>query len=139
MTESRYRATIVSHAISETKAGDPQAVITLSYDSDGPKSITWYGSFKEKALPHTLKALLVCGLQGNNPSGALEIGKEVYITIGDEAGSDGKMRTKVKWINPVGGFRKVMPQDLAKSKLSALEGAVMSARASLNINEEIPF
>lgn len=137
-----YVAKIVSQAISETKAGDPQAVVTFSFDDNGPKTISWYGSFKEgKAAEITIKALLACGLKGNNPAGPLEIGKEVSIVIEEEEGQDGKIRARVRWVNSLGAVRNVIPPDAAKAKLAALEGAVMAARAKNGSSDpdEIPF
>lgn len=139
MKPGTYKAKVTSHAISETSKGDPQATITFSAEGGG--SITWYGSFSEKATPHTVKALLVCGLKGQNPAGPLEIGKEVSIVVEDDVSQDGKTRSKVRWVNALGAVRNVIPQDMAKAKLAALEGAVIAARADLNIHEddEIPF
>jgi hypothetical protein len=141
-----YKATILSHAISETKGGNPQAAVTFSLTDKNqkPHTMTWFGSFKEgKALDITLKALITCGLKGNNPSGHLEIGKEVSIVIEHEDDMDGKTHAKVKWINQLGEIRNVIPQDLAKNKLAHLEGAVMLARSKGNgkasDSDEIPF
>jgi hypothetical protein len=149
-----YAAKVISHAISETKAGDPQAAVTFSFNDGGPKTMTWFGSFKEgKARDITIKALLACGLKGNNPAGPLEIGKEVSIVIEDEEGQDGKTRSKIRWVNALGAVRNVIPQDMAKAKLSDLEGAVMAARQGANgggnsdfgsfgsgsFDDEIPF
>lgn len=143
-----YKATVLTHAISETKDGLPQAAVTFSFDADGPKTLTWYGSFKEKSIKFTVKALIACGLKGNNPSGQLEIGKEVSIVINDEVGRDGKIRSRVQWVNSIGGIRNVIPQEQAKVRLATLEGAVMAARndlgssadshADLAGDEEIP-
>jgi len=137
-----YKATLLNHAISETSKGDPQAVITFAFEAEGGQhTLTWYGSFSEKALPHTLKSLLTCGLQGNNPAGPLEIGKEVSIVVAVEKDDKNVEKNKVKWVNPLNSIRNVIPQDMAKSKLSALEGAVMAARQKLNLTDdsEIPF
>ncbi len=138
-----YKAKLVSHAISETKNGDPQAAITFSFDDgSGQKQMTYFGSFKDGAAKHTLKALLVCGLKGNNPAGALEVGREVNIVIDEEEGQDGKVRSKIRWVNALGGIRNVIGSDVAKAKLSALEGAVMAARHDLGIaddDDSIPF
>lgn len=132
-----YKAKVVSHGISETSKGDPQAYITFSYEDDGTNhSITWYGSFSEKAVPFTVKTLLICGLKGNNPAGELEINKEVSITIENEVGQDGKERTKVKWVNALNAVRNVIPNDLAKAKLSQLEGAVMLAKQKLGLSDD---
>lgn len=139
----QYVAKIISHGISETKNGAPQATIQFGFDVEGhQRRLTWYGSFKEgKAREITLKTLLECGLKGNNPAGDLEIGKEMYITVDDETGEDGKVRTKVKWVNSLGGVKNLLDTDLAKAKLGDLEGAIMKARQDLKIAEpdEIPF
>lgn len=143
VTPGTYKATILSHAISETKGGHPQAAVTFSFDAGGkPTTMTWYGSFKEgKAQEITIKALLACGLKGNNPAGPLDIGKEVSIVIEDEKGEDGKTRSKIRWVNALGGVKNVIPQDLAQSKLEALQGAVMAARQEHNVpdSDDIPF
>lgn len=134
-----YLAKVASHSITENK-GKPQVAVTFSVKAnDKEQKITWYGHFTEKSTPYTIKNLLTCGLQGNNPAGPLTIGKEVELVIDDELGEDQKMRTKVKYINEIGITRNAVPQDLAIAKLASLEGAVMAARQKLNINEEIPF
>lgn len=137
-----YIATILSHAIGETRKGDPQAVVTFAFEASGPQKITYYGSFSEKAMQYTIKNLITCGLKGNNPAGDLEIGKQVEIVIDIEADENGKDRNKVKFINRIGETRNAIPQDLAKAKLAALEGAVMAARQSMPAakdSDEIPF
>lgn len=137
VTPGTYTAKIVSHAITEAKSGNPQAAVTFSFEADHKtQSMIWYGSFSEKAVPFTLKALLACGLKGNNPAGPLEIGKEVSIVIEDEVGQDNKTRSKIRWVNAPGAVRNVIPPDMAKAKLSALEGAVMAARQSLGKPED---
>lgn len=138
-----YIAKVVSHAISETKGGDPQAAITFSFTEAGKiqHSLTYFGSFKEKARPFTIKALLACGLKGNNPAGPLEIGKEVSIVVENEEGQDGKIRAKIRWVNQLGGVKNVINPDAALAKLAALEGAVFAARSESQIHDSdsIPF
>lgn len=144
VNEGIYLATVQSHTIGETKKGDPQAVVTFNFKTEaGPQLINWYGYFTEKTTETTVKALVVCGLKGNNPAGELEIGKEVQIVIENEADDEGIKRSKVRWVNQVGGGVKQMAPDLAKAKLSALEGAVLAARSKMKASaadtEEIPF
>lgn len=138
-----YKATVLNKAISETKDGSPQAAVTFSFEAGGSShTMTWYGSFKEKALPHTIKALLVCGLKGNNPANEVEIGKEVMVVVEEEIDEQtGKPRNKIRWVNALNAIRNVIPQDLAASKLAMLEGAVMSQRQKLGItsDDEFPF
>ncbi len=143
ITPGTYKATLVKHEIRETKDGLPQVAITFSFEADGKSNtMTWFGSFKEKAQPITIKTLLTCGLKGNNPAGPLDIGREVELVIDDEKGQDGKTRTKIRWVNSLGGVKSAIPQDMAHAKLADLEGAIMAARANLgNVDPDdvIPF
>jgi hypothetical protein len=124
----KYMATLESHSITENKKGDPQVAAVFSFrNAAGPQKITWFGGFSEAGRQYTIKNLITLGLKGNNPAGNLEIGKQVEIVIDNET-FEGKTRAKVKFINGPGAARNVIPQDLAKAKLSALEGAVMAAR-----------
>lgn len=137
-----YSATVASHAISETKSGAPQAVVTFNVKTDsGLQKLSWYGSFSEKAIAITAKALLACGLKGNNPAGDLEIGKEVSLVIENEINQEGKEITKVKWVNKPGAIKNVISPEIARMKLSSLEGAIMQARAENNNPDDdvIPF
>lgn len=135
-----YLATVASHKITETKAGNPQVEITFEVETGAlPQKITYFGSFSEKAQPYTIKNLLTCGLTGDKVWGPLEIGKKVALVIDDEADDKGKVRTKVKYINSLTSTRPELSQDLARAKLDSLTGAVMAARLKLNVSEELPF
>lgn len=140
-----YPAKVESHAITETKNGDPQAVVTFAFKvGSAIRKITWYGSFKEKAQPHTIKGIIACGLKGNNPAGALEIGKDVSLVIEVEANDKGQEINKVRWVNSPSEPRNVIDPKAALAKLSALEGAVMAARQNnksgpSDDHDDIPF
>lgn len=137
VSEGTYSAKVESHAITETKAGDPQAAVTFSFTADkAVRKITWYGSFKEKALPFTIKSLIACGLKGNNPGGPLEIGKEVSLVVEIDKDDRGREMNKVRWVNRPGGARNVIEPAMALAKLSALEGAVLKARQDAGAAEE---
>lgn len=142
MAKGTYTATVIDHAISEARSGNLQAVVTFGFEVAGAQhTLRWYGSFSEKALKHTAKALLACGLRGNNPAGPLEIGKKVSIVVDIEKDEQGRETNKVRWVNPVSSIRNVVNADLAIAKLSQLEGAIAAARQDLNFSEtdEIPF
>jgi hypothetical protein len=137
-----YIATIASHGITETKAGNPQVAVVFTFaDANGPQKITYYGHFTEKAAQYTIKNLITCGLKGNNPAGDLEIGKQIEIVIDSETDENGRERAKVKYINEPGAVRNILDQNLAKAKLASLEGAVMAARlgSKTKDSDEIPF
>jgi len=129
INSGRYTAGIISHTIGETKAGDPQAVITFAFlTGDGPKELTWYGSFKEAAVKYTLQSLVVCGLEGNHPSGKLDIGREVSIVVEVDQDQNGNDRNVIRWVNKLGGNVKEMNPAEAKSKLDQYTGAIMALK-----------
>lgn len=124
----RYKAKLVEHAITSTQAGEPQATVRFEFETeDGPRQLIWFGSFKEKAQEHTIKALLVCGLKENNPAGPLEIGKEVMITVDVDVDQQGKGRNVIRWINKL-GISNALDKNEAKAKLDKFSGAVMSLK-----------
>lgn len=130
----RYAAKVVAHAITETKAKDPQASVRLGFETaEGPRELVWFGSFKEGALPHTIKALIACGLKGNNPGDDLTIGQEVSIVVDIDQDQEGKDKNVVRWINAPMGFKKVIEPMTAKAKLEAYSGAVMAAKQEMGI------
>lgn len=135
----RYKAVIVEHGITETKNRDPQAAIRFGFETtEGYRELIWFGSFKERALEHTLKALVVCGLQGNNPAGPLEIGKEVSITVEIDLDQHEKERNVVRWVNKLGGVGTKVDSAVASSKLEQYAGAIMALRQKSGNSEDKP-
>lgn len=128
----RYSATVKEHGITETKAGLPQVAVRFEIPyEDGIRELTWFGSFKEKALPITIKALLACGLKGSNPADDLTIGQEVSLVIDIDTDEEtNKERNIIKWVNAPGGLGKVLDAAEARAKLERFSGAVMAAKQS---------
>lgn len=150
VTAGKYIARVLNYGIGNTKAGDPQAIVQFQFkDNDGDQhSLTWFGSFKEKALPYTLDALLYCGMKGNDPAelaqgidgGALDLNQEVQIVVEEQTDDKGRVVPKISWVNRLGGnaFKNAITFDQAKSKLAAmnLKGAVMARRAETGLTGE---
>lgn len=133
----RYTAKVVEHGITETKNGDPQAAIRFSFEAEGKqRELVWFGSFKEKAAEFTLQALVNCGLQGNNPAGPLEIGKEVSIVVDVDQDQKGNDRNVVQWVNKLGGIGKKIDDSAAASKLERFSGAIMAIKQREGIGPE---
>lgn len=144
-----YEASILDYGIGETKAGYPQVMIRFGFtDKDGHlHEMNWYGSLKEgKAQEITCKALLACGMKGNDlnaltdgvPSNTLDCSTNVRITIEEEPKEDGTgSRMKIRWINPLGGLTKKLTKSEANVKLGALnlKGVMMAARAETGIQD----
>lgn len=141
-----YEASILDYGISLTQAGKPQVVIRFGLtDKNGDlHELNWYGSLNEgKAQEITCKALLACGMKGNDlniladgiPSGVLDTSTHVKVTVAHEEQEDGTTRARIKWINPLGGLTKKLTKSEASVKLGALNlrGAMMTARTETGI------
>jgi hypothetical protein len=140
----RYTAYVKDHAITETKDGNPQATVVFEFEVDGSKrELTWFGSFKEKAVEHTIKGLIVCGLSGANPAGPLEIGREVSIVVATDKDLNGNERSVIRWVNRPGGIMKPMDHGEASTKLERFAGLVMATKQTLgekeNDADKVPF
>jgi hypothetical protein len=144
----KYQARLKDYWIGKTSAGLPQAELLFEFDVDDElKELIWFGSFKEKAKPHTIKALLHCGLKGNDLSTladgleghALELGKEVMITVAKETDDKGNPRLRISWVNPLGGgnFRDRMSRGEVIKSLSLLKGEVLAIRRETGIQEDL--
>jgi hypothetical protein len=145
-----YQAKIVDYGIGHTKAGDPQVMILFEFNgAEGQRhEMTWLGTLKEgKGQEITLKALLTCGMRGNDidaladgvVSNILDVNSPVNITLQLEPNQEGKQVLRVKWINAVGGkvFRDKLSRNEAKIKMGALnlKGAMAAVRAETGIKD----
>jgi hypothetical protein len=133
--EGTYTGKVVDHAITETKDGNPQAYIRFEFEADGTtRELPWYGSFKEKALEHTIKALVVCGLEGSNPAGPLSIGKEVSIVVKIDKDNNGNDRNVIRWVNRLGGVNPVDPVK-ARSSLEKYSALVIATKQNMGVKD----
>ena len=139
-----YTARIVDYGICATKAGAPQARVTLEFMEDGQKrQLTWFSGFGDKQIKHTLKALVICGLNcaieeladGLDCNG-LDLTKDVAIIVEHDT-YEGKVSAKVCWINAPAGdkFGKLMDKGSVKAKLGALnlKGELAAIRNELGV------
>lgn len=102
------------------------------------REIVWQGWLTEKAAERTAKTLdEAFGREWDIPTlnagKAPWVGKQCRITIEAEEGEDGKVRLKVKWLNPISA-----PQPLAADRLATLNDRIVAARATTT-DEEISF
>lgn len=98
---------------------DQVAVELVALDPDyAGESITWFGSFAEKAFDITISSLRNAGWQGDDLGDLSSVadGQEcVAVLVEDEY--EGKLSLKVRWINAAGGVavKKPMSDDQARS------------------------
>src|SRR3990167_7293401 len=139
MTPGKYLAKIINYGVSESSTGKLRVEIQFGFkDNEGAEQkLFWHGYFTEKSLPITAKALVVCGLSGNDhdalaagpSSGLLNMEAPVQIEVVNEE-FEGKTRSKIAWVNSPGGAKFMEPK-MAVQKLKGLGlgAAVAAARA----------
>lgn len=151
-----YPAKLIDWAITETKAGDPQVACMFSYVQDGkPLTLTWYGSFKEKAVQRTLDTIKMLGLKGTDLSiladgcqgKGLDLSKSVEIVVEVNADMLGRQRAQIKWVNdPTRSAQTIRKVDREKAKsllevhslkLSGMVGVSVTPKAAIPLVE--PF
>ncbi len=134
----KYPAKILDYCVGESQNGDPLVGVTFGIMRDGVQQvINWSGSFRsEKSREISMQALAVMGLKDPMRMDELALGKsskllntekEVQLTVEEEAFTkDGKTHqvSKVKFVNPMGGFATAMTQEkfaqfLAKNGVKA--------------------
>ena len=126
----KYVAKVKEHAITEAKSGNMQIEITFEIQDEPNlgQTIRAWMSLSDKAAPYTIKNMVTMGLKGDDLTGPLDKEKPVEIVVQDKLGLDGKPRTEVRFVNPIGQIRNAVPQDLAKAKLAGLSGLVAKIR-----------
>lgn len=131
MDNGTYRARAVGASLGETAAGNEQAGIEFELlDFEGQR-LVYYGSFTEKATEHTIRALRTAGWTGVDLSDLSGVGgpdaPEVSLVVENEE-YEGKVRTKVKWVNAAGGatFKKALAPDKAKAFAAKMKGQLLA-------------
>lgn len=158
ISPGRYIARASDWRFTVSSTGSEQ--LAVSFQLEAGDTLTWWGSFSDKALPHTMKALRAMGWRGtdlaelDNHGGGLD-GQQVELVV-EESEYQGRVSPKVRWVNSLGGISTAKGVDAGgmrafsarmRSKIAALEGgsrpaprAPPQAKASLKGDgEDIPF
>lgn len=127
--EGRVPARCVEWALTETNSGAPQVFLRFKA-LDGSEPPPYFGSFSEKALVHTLKALRACGWTGADVTTLDDAhcgldANEVSLVVAHEV-YEGVTRAKTKWVNAPGAA--LTPLDPAKkaSFAAQLKGQILA-------------
>lgn len=107
-----YRGKVTDGGLAKAGNGNEQAALLCELGGDGPEKglkLTYYGSFSERAIEITIKALRTAGWKGvdlteiDRWSEVVPEPPEVEFVIEPEE-YEGVTRAKVKWINATGGI-----------------------------------
>lgn len=130
-----YRARATTAKLGWSNNDKPQVAILFKVvDPNGTEftgeEIAAYLSLAEGAFEITIKALRACGWQGENISDLSTVGSEdCEIVVGEEE-YQGKVQTKVRWVNRLGGalqLKREMAPDEALRFARSVRGRVIAA------------
>lgn len=129
-----FKAHGVSGILCETKDGKPQvaAEFELHEDEHKGKRLGWYGQLSsDNSIDFTVKALRAAGWTGSDLSDITFDGRECLLVVEEEQYEDESgvhTRTKVKYVNPVGGVavKAPMSTDKAKAFAASLKGKILA-------------
>lgn len=95
----KHLAVATSAELCKSKSGNDQIAVQFKVESG--ETITWYGSFSDKAHHRTIETMALCGWDLKDWDTFTGIGsKGVQIDVRDEEYL-GKSSRKIKWVNAV--------------------------------------
>jgi hypothetical protein len=120
--KGKFRAKAKEWGLGESSTGKEQIAVSFDILTEGAEfsTITWYGYFTEDTWQRTLESLRIMGWTGTDFEQDL-VGldtNEVELVVAEEE-FDGKVRTKVQWVNRVGGLNIKAPLTLERTKAFA--------------------
>lgn len=139
MNSGTFPAVVVEGLLGRAGSGNEQVAVSFNLtDESGQEtneSITWYGTFTDKAFPYTLGTLRTCGLQGDDVSDLSGLPGTPVSLVLDWDEYNGKKRLKVKYVNSPGGgavLKEQLAPDEAKSFAQRMMSKVRLANAAAN-------
>lgn len=127
-----------------TKSGQKGTpCVAVVFEDDIGETITYWGYLTDAALEYTMKSLAAMGWKAEDHDGRIDsldgtdllVGKKVEIVV-DEEEYEGKVRSKVKFINEIGGGvgERMAPAEASafaaelRKKLLSMKGPKPSTR-----------
>jgi hypothetical protein len=113
-----FRGKARSWGLGESKSGKEQVGVEfeiLTPDAEF-KTLTWYGYFTEKTLDRTIESLRIMGWTGNDLEQLSGLDTNEVDLVVDEEEYEGKLHTKVQWVNRVGGLQIKAPLSPEKTR-----------------------
>lgn len=121
LTAGTYNAIARGGQLSESKnKGTPQVVVQFEVcDAEfAGQTITWTGFFTEKTEDRTLEALRIAGWRGDDITDLSDLSREdvpVVQLVVEEETYEGKVYSRVRWVNKAGGGLNVKPLDAKRA------------------------
>lgn len=101
----KIRAQATSATLCRASTGTEQVAVSFKYlETVGPfekgDSITWYGFLTDSTFDRTVESLRNAGWSGNNLADLSTV-RGVVVLVLEEDEYNGRVRTKVKWVNRI--------------------------------------
>lgn len=140
--QGRHRARAVNAELGTTKNGNEQIGIEFELLDLPGQRIGYYGTFTERAMPITMKAMRTAGFRGNDilDLSSLQGNTPEVILVVEHEEYDGQWRAKVKWVNSLGGvsMRNALDPNAAKKFAARMRGEFMAHDMSEDGNAPPP-
>jgi hypothetical protein len=122
--QGSFKAKAIDFQLGVSNNGNEQVALMFQIiggDHDG-KRISWFGSFTEKTTERTLDSLRHCGWAGDDITNLDDVcNNEVEIVVEEEQGEDGKVRSRVRWVNRLSALK-------LKNQLNPAAAAAFAAK-----------
>jgi hypothetical protein len=118
----------------ETSKGNPQVVVNFEIiDGDmAGRRHAWWGYFTEATTERTVESLRYCGFKGDDLAGAMtqQLDQEVQIVV-DHEEYQGKVRSRIQWVNRGGGGGYKLDKPMDKRSLTAFAARMRASVRSI--------
>jgi hypothetical protein len=123
----KFKARAETFDMGFTDSGKEQVAVSfllIGGDHDGDR-LTWYGSFSDAAVERTLDSLTYAGWNGSDFVNLPGLGStEVELDVAEEK-YNGKVNTKVNWVNRIGvALKNQMDQGQKTAFANKMKGRI---------------
>lgn len=118
-----FAARAKSWMLSETSKGTPQVAVEFALlDPEAEfHTLAWYGFLSDATFNRTIEALRYCGWQGENLDDLQGLDANEVSLVVDEEEYEGKLQTRVRWVNRAVGLSVKAPITGEKAKAFATQ------------------
>jgi hypothetical protein len=117
-----------------TSSGNKEVAVLFDIldESAEYSSLTWRGYLSDAAFERTIESLRICGWEGDDLSKLEGLDKNEVELVVEEEEYEGKIQTKVRWVNRLGSLSIKAPLegDQLKSFAAAMQSRIRALDAS---------
>lgn len=128
-----WKAKSIGGALGMTSTGKEQVAVEFEF-TEGPnmgQRMTWHGYFTDKTTERTFESLRIAGWRGQDLDDLSDLSRsdvpEVALVLKEEP-YEGKMQTKIAWVNRVSGIalKSQLDPNAAKSFAARMKAQIIA-------------